>query len=40
MLEAYRKHVTERANEGVVPTPLNAEQVASLIEVNQEPAAR
>ncbi|WP_409564136.1 hypothetical protein, partial [Pseudomonas aeruginosa] len=26
MLEAYRKHVEERAAQGVVPQPLNAEQ--------------
>ena len=37
MLEAYRKHVEERAVEGVVPTPLNAEQVAALVELVKNP---
>ncbi|MGF1765581.1 bifunctional aconitate hydratase 2/2-methylisocitrate dehydratase [Aliivibrio kagoshimensis] len=37
MLEAYRKHVEERASEGVVPQPLNAEQVAALIELVKNP---
>lgn len=33
MLEAYRKHVEERAAEGIVPKPLDAEQVAALVEL-------
>ncbi|WP_428771409.1 bifunctional aconitate hydratase 2/2-methylisocitrate dehydratase [Vibrio sp.] len=37
MLEAYRKHVAERAAEGVVPKPLDAEQVAGLVEVLKNP---
>lgn len=37
MLEAYRKHVEERASEGVVPRPLNAEQVAALVELVKNP---
>ncbi|MDV7104439.1 bifunctional aconitate hydratase 2/2-methylisocitrate dehydratase [Vibrio sp. TH_r3] len=37
MLEAYRKHVEERAVEGVVPQPLNAEQVAALVELVKNP---
>lgn len=37
MLEAYRKHVEERAAEGVVPKPLSAEQVAGLIELLKNP---
>ncbi|MDN3609081.1 bifunctional aconitate hydratase 2/2-methylisocitrate dehydratase [Vibrio ostreicida] len=37
MLEAYRKHVEERAAEGVVPKPLNAEQVAGLVELLKNP---
>ena len=37
MLEAYRKHVEERAAEGVVAQPLNAEQVAALIELLKTP---
>ncbi len=39
MLEAYRKHVEERASEGVPPKPLNAEQVAGLIELLKAPPA-
>ncbi|MTI12545.1 bifunctional aconitate hydratase 2/2-methylisocitrate dehydratase [Sansalvadorimonas verongulae] len=39
MLEAYRKHVEERALEGVPPKPLNAEQVTSLIELLKTPPA-
>ncbi len=39
MLEAYRKHVAERAEEGVVPKPLSAEQVADLIELLKQPPA-
>lgn len=37
MLEAYRKHVAERASAGVVPRPLNAEQVAALVELVKNP---
>ena len=37
MLEAYRKHVEERAAEGVVPRPLDAEQVAGLVELLKNP---
>ncbi|WP_264877933.1 bifunctional aconitate hydratase 2/2-methylisocitrate dehydratase [Vibrio agarivorans] len=37
MLEAYRKHVEERASEGVVPKPLDAEQVAGLVELLKTP---
>ncbi|MCD9538379.1 bifunctional aconitate hydratase 2/2-methylisocitrate dehydratase [Photobacterium carnosum] len=37
MLEAYRKHVEERAAEGVIAQPLNAEQVAALIELLKNP---
>ncbi|MGR9073543.1 MAG: bifunctional aconitate hydratase 2/2-methylisocitrate dehydratase [Gammaproteobacteria bacterium] len=39
MLEHYRKHVEERASEGVVPKPLNAEQVAALVELVKQPPA-
>lgn len=39
MLEAYRKHVEERANEGVVPKPLDPEQTAGLIELLKNPPA-
>ncbi|MGR5118659.1 bifunctional aconitate hydratase 2/2-methylisocitrate dehydratase [Vibrio astriarenae] len=37
MLEAYRKHVEERASEGVIPKPLDAEQVAGLVELLKTP---
>ncbi|MBA5762184.1 bifunctional aconitate hydratase 2/2-methylisocitrate dehydratase [Vibrio sp. 404] len=37
MLEAYRKHVEERAAEGVVPKPLDAEQVAGLVDLLKTP---
>ncbi|MGR5434454.1 bifunctional aconitate hydratase 2/2-methylisocitrate dehydratase [Vibrio owensii] len=37
MLEAYRKHVEERAAEGVIPKPLDAEQVAGLVELLKNP---
>ncbi|WP_428240479.1 bifunctional aconitate hydratase 2/2-methylisocitrate dehydratase [Gynuella sp.] len=39
MLEAYRAHVAERAELGIVPKPLNAEQVAGLIELLKNPPA-
>jgi aconitate hydratase 2 / 2-methylisocitrate dehydratase len=39
MLEQYRKHVAERAAEGVVPKPLDAEQVAALVELLKQPPA-
>ena len=37
MLEAYRKHVEERAAEGVVPQPLSPEQTADLVELLKNP---
>ena len=37
MLEAYRKHVEERAAEGVPPKPLNEQQVADLVELLKNP---
>jgi len=39
VLEAYRKHIQERAAQGVVPQPLNAEQTAGLIELLKNPPA-
>ncbi|MFT5612093.1 MAG: aconitate hydratase 2/2-methylisocitrate dehydratase, partial [Polaribacter sp.] len=39
MLEAYRAHVAERAEIGIVPEPLNAEQTADLIELLKSPPA-
>lgn len=37
MLEAYRKHVAERAALGIPPLPLTAEQVADLVELIKSP---
>ncbi|WP_257254170.1 bifunctional aconitate hydratase 2/2-methylisocitrate dehydratase [Endozoicomonas sp. ONNA1] len=37
MLEAYRKHVEERAAEGVPPKPLSAEQVTGLVALLKTP---
>ena len=39
MLVAYRKHVEERAAQGIVPQPLNAEQTAGLVELLKNPPA-
>ena len=39
MLEAYRKHVAERAEQGTVPLPLNEKQVADLVELLKNPPA-
>ena len=39
MLEAYRKHVAERAAEGIVPQPLDEEQTASLVNLLKNPPA-
>src|SRR5690554_3984391 len=39
MLEEYREQVAQRAAEGVVPKPLNAEQVAALVELIKQPPA-
>ena len=33
MLEAYEKHVKDRAEEGIDPKPLEAEQVSQLVEL-------
>jgi len=38
VLEAHREHIAERAELGVVPKPLSAEQVADLIELLKTPA--
>jgi aconitate hydratase 2/2-methylisocitrate dehydratase len=37
VLEAYRKHVKERAELGVVPKPLDAEQTAGVVELLKNP---
>jgi len=39
MLENYRKHLEERAALGIVPKPLNVDQVASLTELLKSPPA-
>lgn len=39
MLEAYREHVAERAQQNIPPKPLSAEQVAGLIELLKAPPA-
>ena len=37
VLTEYRKHVEERAAEGIVPKPLNADQVVGLVELLKHP---
>jgi aconitate hydratase 2/2-methylisocitrate dehydratase len=37
VLDHYRKHVAERAEQGVLPKPLNAQQVAELVELLKNP---
>ncbi len=39
MLEAYRQHVQERADQGVVPQPLTPEQTADLVGLLKSPPA-
>ena len=39
MLEEYKKHVAERAEMGILPKPLSASQVASLIDLLKDPIA-
>src|SRR6056297_2443388 len=39
VLEAYREHVAERAARNIPPKPLNAEQVATLVELLKSPPA-
>ena len=39
MLEAYREHVAQRASQNIPPKPLNAEQVAALLDLLQAPPA-
>jgi len=39
MLQAYRQHVAERAALGIPPLPLDAKQVAELIELIKNPPA-
>ena len=37
MLELYRQHVSERAEQGLPPLPLDAEQTAALVELLKDP---
>jgi aconitate hydratase 2/2-methylisocitrate dehydratase len=37
MLEAYHRHVAERAKLGIPPLPLNAQQTAELCEILKNP---
>ena len=37
MLQAYRDHVTERAEQGIVPKPISAEQMNDLVELLKNP---
>ncbi|OSN08316.1 bifunctional aconitate hydratase 2/2-methylisocitrate dehydratase [Lonsdalea iberica] len=39
MLEDYRKHVAERAAQGIVPKPLEASQMAGLVDLLKQPPA-
>jgi aconitate hydratase 2/2-methylisocitrate dehydratase len=39
VLEAYREHVAERASQNIPPKPLNAEQMAGLVELLKNPPA-
>ena len=39
LLQEYRKHVAERAELGIVPLPLDARQVAELVELLKNPPA-
>ena len=39
MLEAYRQHVAERSELGIVPKPLTAAQVNELVELLKAPPA-
>jgi aconitate hydratase 2/2-methylisocitrate dehydratase len=37
VLQEYRQHVEERATQGIVPKPLDAQQVAGLVELIKNP---
>ena len=39
MLQDYRKHVEERAAQGIVPKPLSAAETAALVELLKNPPA-
>ncbi len=40
MLDAYKQHVNERAELGIVPKPLSADQVGDLVELLKTPPSR
>ncbi len=37
MLQAYRNHVNERAEQGIVPQPISAEQMTDMVELLKKP---
>ena len=39
MLDAYRQHVAERAEQGIPPLPLDAKQTAELVELLKQPSS-
>ena len=39
MLEEYRAHAAERADQGIPPKPLTADQVTQLVELLKNPPA-
>ncbi|MEO5573956.1 MAG: bifunctional aconitate hydratase 2/2-methylisocitrate dehydratase, partial [Gammaproteobacteria bacterium] len=39
MLEAYRSHLAERAAQGLPPQPLDAQQIAAVVDLLQQPPA-
>ena len=39
LLNEYREHAKERSAHGIPPLPLNAEQVAGLVELLKNPPA-
>jgi aconitate hydratase 2/2-methylisocitrate dehydratase len=39
VLQAYRSHVKERAEQGIVPKPLSTEQMTDLVELLKQPPA-
>jgi len=39
LLDTYRQHVQERADQGVVPQPLDPEQTAALVELLKNPSS-
>ena len=37
MLEAYREHVKERAEQGIVPQPISTDQMSALVDLLKNP---